>query len=130
MLVSEYVADQEGLADRQPGRSTFPGTPRAGGWIPVMAQSSAGERPFRIDWICPRCLCLTANYDSCPKCGLHVMESPTIKEPLSEERRRASYRRWVNRLQKEEDDASARRNSSEAQVEHQAAHKRRASGST
>lgn len=76
---------------RQPSehrRSTFPGSPRRGGWIPILS-SRDGEKPHVVDWICPICHRLAGQSRSCPGCGLLVMERP-IKR-----REHKNYRMWA-----------------------------------
>ena len=96
--MSEQASEKVELADHQPGASTFPGTPTSGGWVPILAQSCETVRPFRIDWLCPRCGRLTANYNVCPGCGLLVLESPKKKDPLPDRMKHYQYRKWAMEL--------------------------------
>ncbi len=100
----EQASEQDGLAGYQPGPSTFPGGRTRGGWIPIMARAEDWQRPFRIDWLCPSCKQLTGNYRTCPKCGLEVLTSPKIKQPLPKRKKHYIYRKWAWELFDDEDD--------------------------
>jgi hypothetical protein len=98
MLVSEQASEKVVLADHTPGASTYPGTRTRGGWVPILLRLDEFDRPRIIDWICPSCKQLTANYRNCPKCGLEVMGEPIIKDPLTRGAKIHQYRQWVNAL--------------------------------
>lgn len=81
-----FVQGQTALPEH--GRSTFPGEPGRGGWVPILSQRD-DERPRITDWICPTCHQLTGQSRSCSHCGLIVMDRP-IKR-----REKHNYRAWA-----------------------------------
>jgi len=100
----EQASEKDELAGHSSGASTFPGERTSGGWIPILARSKEGGRPFQVDWLCPRCSRLTGNYRTCPQCGLEVKVSPHIRSPLPKSKKIKHHKKWALEMFMQEDD--------------------------
>jgi hypothetical protein len=108
--VEKAVYDSDRL-----GASTFLGDPRRGGWRPIQLNypgHNAGHGiPTIIDWQCPQCnlpiYMANSGRMKCMKCGLPVLEFPTIKlTKIDFDNRdiRRSWKNWMdNKLNPDED---------------------------
>lgn len=97
------------------GASTFLGDPLRGGWRPIFLDYPNHKPghgiPEIIDWQCPQCNLpiykSISGKHKCMKCGLPVLEYPTIKLSKNNFDNRAvrkSWKTWMdNKLNPEED---------------------------
>lgn len=106
MQVSEQASEKVELADHRPGASTYTGSTWRGGWRPILLKLNDFSRPIIIDWLCPRCNRLLTQNQTCPGCGLRLLDSPRSKEPLPKSRKIYQYHNWLAGLENETGRAS------------------------
>lgn len=100
--VEKTVYDSDGL-----GASTFLGDPLRGGWRPIQLDypgHNAGHGIITIiDWQCPQCnlpiYMAVSGRHKCMKCGLPVLEHPTVKLnkiDFDDRNMRRSWKNWMD----------------------------------
>jgi hypothetical protein len=98
MLMSEGLV----TADEHPGHSlsssTFYGRACRGGWRPVVAFQETDDQNivfhFVIDWNCPSCDRLISQSQTCPHCGLRLLDVPVEMRQRAKRDKLGKYKGW------------------------------------